>query len=396
LLAAGMLAFSSCESEVITTTPHKPIDTATYRLIIEPSHLEGEQYQAYEFTARINDISSDKVIFLWDFGLGFREEAQQPILWTFPDHGIYIIRVKAVNAADNALIAFDSIRADIRPPGQSVKIFPESIDTVLPMSDNGDIFYPLTFKLRIIPPVSGTIVNWDFGDGTTLEILECDTVTHLYVAVGTYSLRVSVRDQLTGLLLGTDTITVNIRFKDFSFEDLILSNDVTVYLMPDSTQPVRKDTLFKSPFAIRLDFMTDDDNTAIIADNKFSVTYNFFDYLNSPRLLLDTITGEFSDDVHMIRKMSVSVNDTGYLISHFRGHLRYSFSLKDLKIAAVTDRKLVYRSTSPFFSDVADDLVFSAEGLMNHPCGLFSRKMGSFVPVPEGKKGSFAVIVFTR
>jgi hypothetical protein len=390
LLAAGMLAFSSCESEVITTTPHKPIDTATYRLIIEPSHLEGEQYQAYQFTAHVEELSSDSVRFFWDFGTGYKEDALQPQYWTFFDQGVFMVRVKAISVASGLLLGEDSIRADIRPPVKFIEIFPKSVDTLLYMESDGDLLNQLQFSVRTSIPGNLIETEWDFGDGTPIQRIEDDTVLHLFPSAGTYRVKVTAFEKKNGMPIGTDSCDVNIRFEELTFDDIRGAYYVSVYLMVDDAHEIHNDPLFKNPFAIRFPF---GENSVI--GNTFAVAYRFEkEGIQFPKLLLDTITGEFSEDLRKIRTLRVSVDDTGHLVSPNRGHLRYTFLLKDLDLVATNDQKITYRSKTKIFSEAATIESFSASGSENHPSGLFP--VNTFLPIPERKDGAFAIVVFSR
>jgi PKD repeat protein len=69
---------------------------------------------------------------------------------------------------------------------------------------------PLTFNGAFTDPGSldTHTITWDFGDGTSAN--GTLTSTHLYTNIGTYAVKLTVRDDDGGV--GSDTFTVNIQY----------------------------------------------------------------------------------------------------------------------------------------------------------------------------------------
>jgi hypothetical protein len=384
-----LFILSSCESDQVTATN----PSLEKKLLLSPLRLEGEQYKGYEFKAKVTNVPLSDVTFFWDFddGEGFQEISLVPLqsLWRgFGTPRIYNIRVKAYDYFTDSLLGYDSIRADIRPPAQSFEIIPRGFDTVLKMNSDGTMLEYLVFNIKASIPSEYVTVEWDYGDGSNPK----PDYYHYYLHTGTFTVRATAHDKTTGSYLGSDSIIVTIRMPEITSDDLISSKEVDVWLAIDSSVPMAKDSLFSNPFAVGL--LINTSPPSYFDAHSFSIVYT--DVALGARLVRDTIAGEFSDDLQSLRKVSVSVNDTGRLTTLDRGKLQYSFTLKDLDLLAVTPTTIVYRSVSTLISDFTKDITFTPSGVINQPRGSLTDSFVGRNP-PEGKTDApFALVIFKR
>ena len=150
-------------------------------------------------TVNFENNSTDAETFVWDFGDGTVSDAGNPThIFTLP--GDYPVKLVATR---------DGIC--------STEL--ESVLTVYPLPqadyeiNDSTICQGTITELRISTPASSIRYQWDFGDGTSAF---SPTVDHLYSEPGTYPLRLSLLDEVSGC---TDT----------------LQREISVYEVPELT-----------------------------------------------------------------------------------------------------------------------------------------------------------------
>jgi len=126
------------------------------------------------YNAVFNNISEGGQQFTWDFGDGTTSTDVNPVhLYTTP--GTYTIKMVAVDSATCNKI--DSTTGSLFVGPKPVSNF-----TVTPIPAQQNI--PATFTNN---STAATSYLWDFGDGSTLNTIQIDTlVTHQYIATGNY------------------------------------------------------------------------------------------------------------------------------------------------------------------------------------------------------------------
>jgi hypothetical protein len=396
ILLLSLAFLVSCESNELTNT------SLEKNLVLNPTSLEGEQYVQYTFKAKVTNVPFSDVTFYWDFdeGRGYHADSNlnmQYVQHTFYEPRIYNVYVKAVDFFSEEVLGLDSIRVDVRPPVAFVDLSPNVVDTVLPITTNTRSESPIYFALKTSSPLDLVRTVWDYGDGQTYE----DTVSYGYgghhFQPGTHTVRVNVYEK-SGTYLGSDSAIVTVRFPSFSIEDLSRSKSITTALRIDSLHPVAKDSLFRNPFAVLFD-KKDSIVSSQFASSDFHLGFHNIEFIGGSARAErhDTAYGTFSADLHTIRSLTVSVQDTGYTqypFSQTSGTLRYTYTIKDLELLAVTKAIIIYATRSDVLSDFLADLTFSATGNANYSTGSFPPSSSTFIPT--FKPGVQGFVMFTR
>jgi len=391
LLLFSALALSSCESDLTTSNP-----TLEKKLILNPPHLEGEQYMSYTFKARVTNVAASDVRFYWDFdeGQGFQDFKLYDDVaeYTFIQPKVHYIRVKAFDYFTDSLIGFDSIRADIRAPSPFVEVSPKVIDTTLVMKPDGTMAEYLYFNLRTSLPDSVLRTEWDFGDGSEITSYN----SHRFMRPGSFVVRVKVFEK-TGAYLGSDSATVVIHMPMFGYVDIANAKNITVWFNIDSSHPVATEPLFVNPFGLGIS--TKKDPSSGISNFKFNVFFKDTGIVSQDtqfvfpkKLYLDTIVGELSADLKSVKMVAVSVNDTGRVGITSNAKLRYSYTLNNLELLSVTSTEIVYRTQYPTMSEFARDIYFNSVRVKNLPRGI----LASTDSPPAPKAGAYGLVVFDR
>ncbi len=384
------LLLASCESDELTTPQTNALER---KLLLNPPHLEGEQYKSYTLKAKLTNVPVSDLSYYWDLddGQGFSYSGWI-ITPTFYQSKVYQVRVKVLDGFTDSLLAFDSIRVDIRPPAKFVEISPKLIDTTLVMNPDGTIAQYLQFNLKASLPNNFIRMEWDYGDGSDIE----SGSAHKFLKPGTFKVRVKVFET-SGAYLGSDSATVIIHMPEFTHADIANATNVSVWFSVDPGHDVVKDPLFANPLGLGISTIQDPgseikgltfdlflrDSTIVSQDTLLAFP---------KKLCLDTIAGELSDDLKSIKKVSVSVNDTGRIGGTSNAKLRYSYMLNDLELLAVTNTQIVYRSTSSFMPAFAKDLYFSSSNVRNLPRGTLL--VAATPPAP--KAGAFGLVIFDK
>jgi hypothetical protein len=374
-----VLLLASCESDLITNQYITQIDTSDAtgkkKLLLAPTHLEGEQYIEYEFRAKVTNVAFSDLVMEWDFdeGQGFEVVEVPVVKHAFHQPKIHFVKVRATDWFADTLLGYDSIRVDIRPPAGNFNLLPDRVDTTLAMNSNGSMASPL--RLEIVTPTPGHLLTtkWDLGDGSTKDTLLPDKVLlYNFKAAGTYLVRVSGYDT-SGTYVGSDSVEVTLRIPPVTAEMLSRTTAISVYLSVDTSHVIVKDPLFRNPLATTLNSKNDSVSTWSLSGTKFKVT---LDSMKPPeyffRHFQEEIEGELSTNLRSIRSVMVSVNDTGRLHSDVsdRAGLHYSYQLRDLELLAVTPNRIVYRSVSTKMNDFASNITFRAANAVNVHGGI--------------------------
>ncbi len=383
-----VIALASCESDELASNN----SSLEKKLVLNPTSLEGEQYVQYFFKAKVTNVPFSDVMMYWDFdeGRGFHTDSNlmvQSVGHTYYKPKIYTVRVKALDFFTEELLGYDSIRVDIRPPIAFAEIVQAPIDTILAMNSLGKMIQAVQFSVVASAPKSVLRTEWNFGDGGDPVQGNYASPPYLYERVGTYIVRVTVRDS-SGVYLGTDSVQVTLRFPPLGFSSISTAQAIGVVLDLDSLDPLRmSDTLLQGPLSLGL-LMKGNPN--VISEFGTATVMTRYDYQNASSQIHDTIQGEFSEDMRTIKKIRVSVNDAGYAVLGNDGELAFSYTLHDLELLAVASDKVVYRSKSPLTPDFANDIFFEAT-VKNRFRGNFDT--GS---LPEVKQAPFGLVVIFR
>lgn len=394
-LTCAALTLSSCESDKITSTPN-PSDSSGGRkvLIVEPSHLEAEQYDRCTFKARVTNVPISEVAFEWDMDEGFGFQTGE---WTmsveFLQNKIHNVRVRALDFFTKELIDIDSIRVDVRPKAVFVRFDPDSSVNYLRdyhLKTNGDFVNPegAGFRYKTSAPPEGVVASIDWGDGTiTGDSLGYQYIWRLYTRPERRREVILTAFEKYGRFLGSDTGVVLFYLPEVTPPRVATCASVDVYLVIDSLHPLKQDSLLKNPFALRI-HQYGQDAISAYDDRNFSVR---LDRQNS-KVLHDTIFGTFANNFQVLQSLHVGVHETQ---ASPPGSLRYSFDLENLELLAVTTKEIVYRSKTPILDDFLTNISFTAEGMINAPVGTFPENTNIGVDnIPATKPGVFAVVVF--
>lgn len=372
------IALASCESDEVTTT------SGSKKLEILPRSLEGEQYVEYTFKAHVTNMPIQDGIYYWDFdeGRGLNEQSWK-VDTTFYQSKVHYVKVKAVDAITEEVLGFDSIRVDIRPPVHFVDVFPKTFDNEVRMEPDGSLLDAISFVANTSVPSHNLIMKWDFGDGSAIKESFANnySISHKFPGPGNYMVIVKAYEKAPETYIGTDTSTVNIRFPDFSVEELFNSVTVAVYLALDSTSPITKDSLFSNP--LRVQFPLRGNTLALRDGTSYSVQYH-------ETAEHDTLTGTISSDLRIIPSLRVSVNDS-YFTSDNK--LIYTFELHDLQLFAVTPLQIIYKAPSPILADFAKNIMYYSK-FGNYSAGFFHPAV-LIVPA-AATPGCFGLVIFDR
>jgi hypothetical protein len=342
-----ILFLASCESDQLATSNNSTLEK---KLVLNPTRLEGEQYKSYTLKAKLTNVPVSDLFFYWDLdeGKGFSHTGWivNPI---FYENKVHQVRVKVLDGFTDSLLAYDSIRADIRPPVALVEISPKTIDTLLVTNADGSMAQELWFKLNTSTPANLIRTEWDFGDGSPVV---ADNSSHRFLRAGTFTVRVKVFEK-TGLYVGSDSAHVTIRMPEVHFSEIANSRGVVVALSIENSHPVSKIPGFINPLICGLMNIGKNSLFADFQSPKFVVR---LDYEDQNVAWHDTIAGELSPDMMKIKTLQVVGMDTSF--NSQPTHVRFNFVLHDLELLAVTTDKIVYRSISETLSDFVSDLSF--------------------------------------
>jgi PKD repeat protein len=150
------------------------------------------------FVSNASDPERQALTFSWNFGDGQTANQASPS-HIYQSSGTFTARLTVTDTAGATATATATITANAptnRPPTVSVT----------PSTTSGPAALSVVFNTTATDP-DGTIAsyNWDFGDGQTANVA---SPTHVYQNAGTYTARITVRDN-GGATAGTQvTITV--------------------------------------------------------------------------------------------------------------------------------------------------------------------------------------------
>jgi hypothetical protein len=381
-----------CESELTTTTSQ----TGERKLVLNPTHLEAQQYDICTLRARITNMPISDAKFLWDLdeGQGFSREGSE-IHTTFYENKVHTVRVKAIDAFNDASFGYDSLKVNVRPPVRFVKLIPSTTDTLMPIRNDGSLCCELKFTINASSPAWNLRKVWDFGDGTGEFVDSMSSVTyHRFARAGTHRVHVDVYER-TGLHVGSGDTLITFQFPPFSVEQLATASSVSAFVDVGTQHEVINDSLFTNPLATTI--CTNCGSFAELSGVQASTSTvsASMDHDAGWIRLRDTIVAAFSDDHKKLLSVRVSVNDSGRLGGGVTdGYLKYTYALRDLELLVVNSQVIVYRSESDDINHFLFDLEFNALSHPNHHAGSLT---GTGTPFIEQRKPApFAVIVFTR
>jgi hypothetical protein len=366
LALVAVFMFSSCQNDPVSA----PQSGTQYVLEIKPDSLVGEVYVNYQFKARLNGMSTSDVDFVWtssdsdNFNLHYDGYK----MYRFP--GNYTITARAYDRFADTLIATKTVPVHINQPHLTVDILPNSIDTVLPMNEDGSL-QSMLFTVKSSIPVTESQVHWHFDDGPADTMTWRSTIVdHAFKYLGPHSVKAEVYDT-KGNFIGADSSIITIHFPFFDLSTLQNFKRVSVYLKIDSTSSVYGTKGLTNPFAMGLLQQNDANNSFSWSGKTFIGGYHEETGLGTSNYhLIDyRMNGELGSDLMSVKSLGVQTLDTAYQAGSYTGIVQYSFNLHDLVLLSVTPTKIIYAAKNNPLSNFASDIQFISRYLSLSQCG---------------------------
>src|SRR5882724_2387371 len=119
--AIFLLSVSSCKSP-------NAAESGTPMVSIVPGNLQGVEFTAYTFKAKMSNHPLDETYFVWNMGddtATYKLNFNTPISNTYQKPGMYSVSVKAYDYYTDSIIATTSAPVIIDTVRSSVEIIPE-------------------------------------------------------------------------------------------------------------------------------------------------------------------------------------------------------------------------------------------------------------------------------
>jgi hypothetical protein len=143
--------------------------------------------------------SGTNVVYTWDFSDGSSPESDSPIQHTYPATGTYTAHVTATNGVGGQSGATSVTITDVPPTASFTSSTPDLLGQ--------------TTTFHSTSTGTNLVYQWDFGDESPPASSQASTITHTYVATGTYSVVLTASNSMdsstvTGLVEIVDTLPV--------------------------------------------------------------------------------------------------------------------------------------------------------------------------------------------
>lgn len=400
LILVASMFLAACESSTTVQQPQQ----VRYTLEINPDTLVTELFKANRFRARVNGISTADLRFAWFVNGMPAMNGEYFFDRSFSDTGTFTVGAKAFDSFNDTLIAEGSADVYVLSPGAtSISLTPSAIDTTFMTSGSGALYAQLTFTSTISPVFEYAHYTWHItgpGIDSTISRDNLSVLSFAFTVFGDYVVTVSA--QKGGLDFGSATSQVRIGIPDL--KPLIeQSKNVTVYLTLDTAHPIYHKPFYKNPLAVGLPLTNDATHSYSLTPSSFFAHFKMETGVgtNDYKKADDRIDGAFSADQRTVTNVSVSVDDTSYYYIYRQYNpileltaARYGFTLKDLRLKAVSPTEIVYSSGGRDLSEFLTGISFYYNYAEYDPCGEVK------TPILHFKSGTtpigYATVVISR
>jgi hypothetical protein len=383
----------SCESST------DPTDSSSNKgnLLISPTEFHGVQFETYSFKAKVEGYPKSDVKFFWDFGDGsFLLDNRQDVTNRFSAADTFYIKVKAVDAFTEAVLDIDSIKAYVTRPDGKVTIAPRNLDTVIT-----DIT-PYTYRLQAVMHVSSSyepnnsFVRWYINDSLVSPASHYFTNVLSFPSEGSYEVKAEVFDE-TGYFVGTDSTAITIRLPTVSMNDISSAHSISAFLVVDKTSNIAQDG-FQNPITFGTVLATDQYRIVNVAGNKLDVTDKIDTGATNDKTFRDNLLScSFSSDLRTMTEFRLTVNDSAFHPPFQHVKSKFSYSIKDIRLASATSSEIIYTAMAPTTAILSIDLLCRTNDGYSTKTGDYT-EIGSHVIVLPTKETNYSqiIIVFTR
>lgn len=219
-----LLLITAMSSSLFLTAP--PISTIygqqSLTAEIIPNATTGEVPATFEFEAAIAGGAGLYTI-SWDFGDGSEGSDERIVFHTFEQAGTYNVSLNVTDTSNQT--AFDSMEITVEEalPIASVEITSNGTEGIAPAT--------FEFETSVVGGTGPYTYLWNFGDGSSSEEIDDDTVLHTFEQAGTYTATLTVTDSAGQT--GTDTQQVNV--EEPPANGTTIAERLTVSFTVDST-----------------------------------------------------------------------------------------------------------------------------------------------------------------
>jgi PKD repeat protein len=185
--------------------PAPPVNTAPSAPVVSVSPGTPAPNVNASFSASSTDAQGLAITYSWDFGDGSAAIAGATVIHKFSAPGSYKVKVTATNSANLATSTTQTLSVAYSAPSVP------TITSSLPAAVTGQ---SITFTGASLDPNGLPLTySWDFGDGSAAT---GPSVTHMYLAANSYTVKLTVADTapLSSSATYTQVVAVN---KDNNF-----------------------------------------------------------------------------------------------------------------------------------------------------------------------------------
>jgi hypothetical protein len=383
----------SCDSST------DPADSSTNKgnLLISPTEFHGVQFETYSFKAKVEGYPRSDVKFFWDFGDGnYLLDNRQDVTNRFLIADTFYIKVKAVDAFTEVVLDIDSIKAFVSRPAQGLTIEPKNLDTVIT-----DVT-PFTYQLQAAMYISSQYdpsycyVKWFINDTPVAIVNQSFNALLSFPSEGAYEVKAQLFDE-AGYLAGTDSITIKLHLPGITMDDISSSYSVSAFLVIDKTSSIAQGG-FQNPIAFGSPLAADQYRIVNVNGNKLDMTDKVdtgtVDYKTFRN---NSLSCTFASDLKTMTDFNVSIYDTIYHSSFENRKAKFSYSIKNIRLASATPSEIIYTATALTTAILANDLQCKTDSGYKTKTGDYT-EIGNHVLTPPLSETNYSqiVIVFTR
>lgn len=186
---------SAQSSQTINVSVHNPT------VALNPASVSSRNNKLLNFNADASDPAGRTLSYQWDFGDGTVQAGTNTASHSYSSNGTYIVKVTVDNGDGGTASASGTVQiGDNRAPNSPV----------INVGEHQPVNESIPFGVSSSDPDGDTLTyQWDFGDGQT----STDSApSHSYAVVGSYTVNVTVTDELGA----SSSASVTLAVVDFS------------------------------------------------------------------------------------------------------------------------------------------------------------------------------------